>query len=252
MDDKEKQLYVLLAIFGAMAGIGPYIVFEASSAWGLLAGCALTVFGFGGLLMLLPSRPRIQQRIVGIVGNWITRVPLNLMGVVGVWMLVALLVYTLHDLRSDLNEYAMPRSVTQKQYSDLREYLSKRVPANFPIMVMAEPTDPEAVSYAAQLGDALTRAGWEATCCRTPNHPLHDGVLIGSSGIVPKNNPYVILDQALSSINVGSGYINIGPFDKNEYQLYLLVGHRPVAIGYTVRRSLLFRVGDWLRNKAIE
>ncbi len=168
MEEQEKEFYALLTIYGALAGIGPYIIFEASGTWSFVAGCVLTIFGFGGLLMLLPSRQRVQQRLVGTVGNWAGRLPsLKFMAVVGVWILIGTLVYILHELRSELDIYVTPRTVSADQAERIKKYLSDLTPGLVSVVVV--PRDDEAQTYANQLWAALRETKWEV------NPPKHDG-----------------------------------------------------------------------------
>jgi hypothetical protein len=72
-----------------------------------------------------------------------------LIGCIGLYVL-----FTLHSLRRDLDTYATPRSITERQARDLRDYLSRH--ESHPITVRANPFDAEASEYAGQLYSAPT------------------------------------------------------------------------------------------------
>lgn len=75
----------------------------------------------------------------------------------------------MNALRTDIDTYVMPRSVTQKQADDLREYLSHH--DKYALTVKVNPLDAEAREYAAQLLNGLNRSDWTATFDKSGNDP---------------------------------------------------------------------------------
>jgi hypothetical protein len=76
--------------------------------------------------------------------------------------------YYAYSLRSTLNSYILPRSVTNEQRLRLKEYLDKQQP--FAVHVEVVPNDPEAMEYAGQIFNALRDTNLDV------NPPNHGGV----------------------------------------------------------------------------
>jgi len=185
MEADEKQFYVLLTIFGAFLGIGPFIMFEATGTWTFLAGCVLSVLGLGGLLMLIRDRLRIKERVGVVARSAGVQTSIKIMSVLGIWILMAMLVSYLHDLRSDLNTYVMPRTITKQQAQKLREYLSKRESCAVTIKVVRH--DQEAMEYAGQLFNAMRQTNWDIN---PPNHGGPEYVKFEPYGAKPNLSNY--------------------------------------------------------------
>jgi hypothetical protein len=71
----------------------------------------------------------------------------------------------MHSLRSDIDMYITPRSITQTQSEKLRDYLSKYEANAVSVRVVQH--DPEAMEYAAQLFNAMRQTNWDIN---PPNH----------------------------------------------------------------------------------
>jgi hypothetical protein len=252
MDAEEKQFYVLLTIFGSMFGIGPFIFLEATGTWTFLAGCALTILGLAGLLMLVLDRRRIKQRIAGAADALVVKASLKLIPVVGVWILVATLAYSLHVLRSDLDVYVMPRVLTKQQIAELHKLLTEHDHA--PVVLKYDHYDKETEAYAGQWADVLAQAGWPVTSDTDESHQPFardaNSICVEEMGARPgtQDPPAERLVQALETVATEgcSGHSETTP----GYKLFLVVGHRPLALHKTP--PILTRIGQWLERKATE
>jgi hypothetical protein len=153
------------------------------------------------------------------------------------------------NLRRDLDTYVMPRVVTSKQADDLKEYLSHQKAHSVTAKVNSR--DREATEYWGQLSNALKRTEWnvEMSTGDAPPFTLNNGLCIHEEGQNakpkdPKNDPRTILESALrqAQINPNCG----GGSAAGDYKLFILVGHRPLAIGK--EPSSLYRLGRWLMS----
>jgi hypothetical protein len=158
-----------------------------------------------------------------------------------------------YNIRSDLDQYVMPRRVTQKQADDLHEYLSHH--DKYPVTVKVNPLDAEAREYAGQLLNALNRSEWEGTFDTPGNDPnilpstLNDGVCINVVGenakpYDAKHDPRPLLQAAFvaSDITANCG----GGSAAGTYKLFVVVGHRPLSVGF--RPPALVRLGRWIMS----
>src|ERR1700728_183636 len=151
------------------------------------------------------------------------------------------------SIRSDVDHYVMPRVVTAREVSDLREYLSHHEPHS--VTVKVNPLDPEATEYASQLKNALTAGTWDAEFSTFDGEPRtsNDGLCILEHGVNskpndPKHDPLPLLQQGLSAAHIAANCG--GSVGAGDYKLYLLVGHRPISIHNDP--PVLFRLGRWL------
>jgi hypothetical protein len=85
-------------------------------------------------------------------------------------------------IRNDIDTYVLPRTITQKQADDLREYLSRH--EKYAMTVKVNPLDAEARKYTAQLFNALNRTIWEVKFNTSSGEPstLNDGLCIQVMG----------------------------------------------------------------------
>jgi hypothetical protein len=155
----------------------------------------------------------------------------------------------MNALRSDIDTYVIPRTITQKQADDLREYLSHH--DKYAVTVKVNPLDAEAREYAAQLFGALYRTNWEAKFNTSSDEPwtLNDGLCIQVMGenanpYDAKHDPKALLQAAFtaSDINANCG----GGAAAGDYKLFVLVGHRPLSLGY--KGPPLVRLGRWIMS----
>ena len=158
-----------------------------------------------------------------------------LLGIVAVVLLAGAGRLGMMDLRNFVEYteavYVRPRAVTPKQADDLRTYSAHH--EKYPVTVKVNPLDEEATEYAARLKNALTNAGWDATFSTsdTDPHTLNNGLCIYDLGenSKPANDPSRLLANALSAAKIR---VNCGGSTAagEEYKLFVLVGHRPVAL----------------------
>jgi hypothetical protein len=170
------------------------------------------------------------------------------MGVFGVWILIASLVYSLHDLRSDLDMYAMPRTLTKSQATDLTDFLrSQQFTSDVYIRVAED--DEEANRYAIDLSKALLAANWNVSFDWSVP-ATKKGLNASWLGKEPQNakqNPRVLIEQALMAANVPFGSGGVFGNGTGDYKYFLLVGPRPQRVGG--RLPLSWRIGNWIRDK---
>jgi hypothetical protein len=176
-----RLLYERKFIFGLSAIVVAILFFAAGLKWpnsywvsGSLISAAIII-------------------ILTTVGNWseITRRAKNprYRSFAFAFVLVSFGIYIIiymNALKSDIDTYVIPRSVTQKQADDLREYLSHH--DKYAMTVKVNPVDAEAREYGAQLLNALNRSDWTATFDTSGNDPniapstLSEGLCINVIG----------------------------------------------------------------------
>jgi hypothetical protein len=171
---------------------------------------------------------------------------------VAAFALLGLAIYSItymNALRSDIDAYVMPRTVTQKQADDLREYLSHR--DKYAVTVKVNPLDAEAREYASRIFNALNQSDWNATFDTSIGDPstANDGVCINTVGenakpYDAKHDPQPLLQQAFASADIQTNCS--GSAAAGAYKLFVLVGHRPLIVGY--RPPALVRLGRWIMS----
>lgn len=106
-------------------------------------------------------------------------------------------------LRDDLDRYAMPRRLTEKQTSVLVEYLSKHKPQTVELRVVKN--DQEAAAYSQDIRIAIEKAGWPVSHA-PPLPEAQEGLALHYSytietGSRPDNmkppKPHAVLHEAL-------------------------------------------------------
>jgi hypothetical protein len=258
----------LLLIFATgCVATGFRLLYERQFIFGLSAIVVSILFFFAELKWpssYLVSGSLISAAIIIIilttVGNWseITRRAANprYRSFALAFVLLSFGIYIItymNALRSDIDTYVMPRSVTQKQADDLHENLSHH--DKYAVTVKVNPLDAEAREYGAQLLNALNRSDWTATFDTSGNDPniapstLNDGLCIDVIGentkpYDAKHDPKPLLETAFSAAgiiaNCGGGTA------AGNYKLFVVVGHRPLAYGY--KPPLLVRLGQWISS----
>jgi hypothetical protein len=172
--------------------------------------------------------------------------------------IVTILFVYLRAIRNDLDAYAMPRVVTEKQASRLREYLSSRSP--HPVIVQSVDTR-EAQEYAGQIWAVLRATKWDVN---PPNHngPWHvssanDGLGIFAIRGTAKpytspdpNNPdaETILKDSFEfagiPVSTGGSVAVIGGPNDDAGAVTVIVGRRPLSIRNS--ESVSRKIGEWL------
>jgi hypothetical protein len=173
-----------------------------------------------------------------------------------------------YQLRSDLDTYVMPRTVTNEQAAIIRISLMRH-PTETPINVFANEADSEAMQYAGQLYSAVKQGGWEAHFGGInpwepdlPNQKttfgnlylaLDQGVNIMQGLVGQPENPDPrhpstadVLIDTLHEAHIdtgGGGTPNLG-----KYSVTILVCRRPLVLR---SESLWSQVRQWLWNNWI-
>ena len=155
----------------------------------------------------------------------------------------------MNALRSDIDTYILPRTITQKQAEDLREYLSHH--DKYAVTVKVNPLEAEAREYASRIFNALNPSDWNATFDTSNGEPrtVNDGVCINTVGENAK--PYDTKHEPKSLLQAAFGAADIpvncsGGSAAGSYKLFVLVGRRPLAVGY--RPPALVRLGWWIMS----
>jgi hypothetical protein len=171
-------------------------------------------------------------------------------------------------LRSDLDAFVIPRTLTDEQREAIRAVLSQHDDPHADINVFASQLDPEAVEYAATLFNAIKDSGWTVRFGNlnpldtAPNPNLDkykntffpaylavDGgvnIRVGYPGQPsnsdPKNlRPDELLGKAFSAARIQHG--GGGGANQSGYFVIIAVGRRPLAIRDVPWR---FKVAGWL------
>jgi hypothetical protein len=168
------------------------------------------------------------------------------------------IVISLHELRSDLNEYVLPRTVTATQSADLLEYLSHHEPHSVTVKVYVSPyipsnlspspSDQEATIYAGQLFTALKNTDWRVTIDYSNKEPLprNPGLCIQTGGssapVDAKHDPVALLQAAFAAAHIA---VNCSGGNGGG-DLFVLVGHRQLVLGD--QEPLLLKIGRWMES----
>lgn len=216
---KQTRMFVVsLSVFGWIfsAGVGAFLA--GSRLWGLTWILASII----GAAVLVRDRIRsLPIRIFLLVlASWVGA------------LIIGYTSYQITEVSKAMNIYVLPRTVNNEQAEAIVAYLAPH--EAFKVTIKVNARDGEATEYGGHLLNALKRTSWEIKQNDSPENPqiLMDGLCIHETGSShkPKSDPAVLLKNALHkaqvTVNCGPG----GPLD-GEYELFLLVGHRPVAIG---------------------
>jgi hypothetical protein len=159
---QDRWYWGWYGIFLALLGISPFV----PAAFGIPCG----VIGIGGLLIQM--REGFKARIANIRQFRVSRAHLlAFMRVAAVMMLVVLGVKTISlifEINTAFETYIVPRTISEEQGSELRDYLSRREPFSVTVKVNSV-NDTEAMEYASELFNALRQTNWDI------NPPAHNG-----------------------------------------------------------------------------
>jgi hypothetical protein len=180
MSLRDMLFWFFLTLFGT----GTYVIYRSQGEGGEILGIALIIVGFIGMIGC--AWPLLKDPLTGkvrVTWSLIQRVihnPLYVKARNRLILAYAVLfaVTYVHTLRSDLDTFIMPRTVTTEQAEKLRDYLSKREP--FAVVLDVVPNDQEAAEYAAELFNALSKTNWDV------NPPDHSGPSSISIPFVPR------------------------------------------------------------------
>jgi hypothetical protein len=239
--DQERVFWVFLTIFGSIFATGIFIILE-NFWWGLFEA----LFGLVGLVWLI--RDHFFQTISVVP----VRTPLLFFLSIGVSIFVGRSLSQIVAIQGAVTRYVLPRVLTDKQTDGLHEYLSKH--ESHAITVKVNPLDSEATQYASQIFNALKQTNWDVTFSTASADPntLNNGlsICVVGTNIGPpdhKHDPQQLIQAAFRSANIEvNGAASIGA---GEYKLFILVGHRPLALGRT--KPILVKVGLWIANVGV-
>jgi hypothetical protein len=231
---QTRLFWVLVTIFGGIFTTGVTMV-VLSPWWGTLY-IVIGLLGFGVLV-------RDRVRAVPV------RMPLLILASVMSSLFIGYLSYHLMELNRKIDIYVMPRKVSEEQVASLKTFLAGHEAQSVTIKV--NPQDREATEYWGQISTALRGTSWRVEQNTSTGEPftLNDGLCIHEQGSNSKpgglkHDPHKVLQDAFAAakiqVNCGSGT------GAGEYKLYLLVGHRPLMIGW--QPPWLFRLGSWLQS----
>jgi hypothetical protein len=232
----ERLFWVLLTVFGALFANGLFFVFGSEHFGAFLAGAVTGTVGLIGLIVL--KRDRIKKIPI--------RLPLLIVGISSVSLLIGYIPYAVSKTYSKLEIYVLPRSVASKQSNALKDYLAHH--EAHAVTVKVNSLDPEAREYAGQIFNALKQTEWNVDFITNNGEPYtyNEGLCIHEQGINakpndPKHDPVTLLQEAFQAAKI---QVNCsGGVGGGEYKLFVLVGHRPLAIQ---DESLLTKLGRWI------
>ena len=174
-DDLPAQDRVVCTVFDYL-GLGwlllvPEVLFVSGAAlWKMLLAIA-----FGVLCICVANywtriKPRLGPSLVASVtwvanNFWLKRIlVLTAFG----YLVVVVLSFSL-QLRSDLDAYITPRTISEEQEAKLLDYLSKHDP--YSVTVRVVPRDQEAANYAGQIFNVLRKTKWDVQGIEYPQIP---------------------------------------------------------------------------------
>ena len=138
------------------------------------------------------------------------------------------------SLRSNLDLYVKPRTLTEEQITALASSLSQSDPQDVKVIVPVN--DAEAANYMGQILGGLTRGGWKIAGIAYSDQQMNQGISIfveqpgQSQNPDPKHpTPDVLLRRALDAAKIivnGSG----GSYGKPAYSLTITIGPRQLIV----------------------
>jgi hypothetical protein len=160
MSPQEKYFYSLNAIFVALFGSGTVVIVE-TPLWSVRFwfGVFYNVAGLAGLIVM--AGDLLKDRLKITISKVPVRVSLVVLAAVGSAVLAIQLAAIIFSVRGDLDNYVMPRRLSNKQAEVIKQTLLTHPPP-FEVKLYISGADHEAFEYASQLRDALIGAGWKA------------------------------------------------------------------------------------------
>lgn len=159
--------------------------------------------------------------------------------------ILAVLFIEAHRLQSEFDTYVSPRTISDRQANDLKNELSK-LPKRH-VTVKVNSLNQEATSYAGQLNNVFTKAGWDSSfdTSDAQPQPLDTGVCLtmvgeGEIGVGLASKIAEEIQAAFRSAHLSfncGGRSAAGTFG-----IYFLVGQRPLKV---LPRPSIFR--EYLR-----
>jgi hypothetical protein len=176
--EADRLFWVLLTIFGSVFATGIFVISERF--W---LGLSEVVFGVVGLIWLIRDHLTPTITVVPI------KTPLIILASMGVSIFAGYTFSQFVTIKRTVTRYVLPRTLTEKQTSNLQKYLSQR--KTHPVAVKVNPLDSEALQYASQLFNALKQANWDATFDTSDRDPntLNNGLticVVGSNAGPPR------------------------------------------------------------------
>lgn len=194
-----------------------------------------------------PSKPEIRGFLNRLMLPIVRR--RRLLAVIGILALWTILTFQIASIRGDLDQYAMPRTLSDRQTKDLKGYLATHG-LGTPI-VKVDLRDPEATAYASQIFNAI-KSSWADTKFfpdekdSEPKPPIV-GVCIYELGTNakssdPKNDQAAALRNGFKAANIAVDCGSTVTAGANA--LYVLVGKRPLLLHPQL--PFLVKAGKWL------
>jgi hypothetical protein len=241
---RRMQLYV--GVLGLLLGLWPIVQLLAGGDVepNYLASAALMVVGGG--IALSSCRPLQVDFLARF--RFALRRERGFLVAMAVVSFSAIVVMNLYSLRDDFDVFVRPRHVSKWQVESLKRSLKEP----FVVIVKSNPRDEEATTYAGEIYNALLQTAVLADLSTADADPTPTSVgicnwIVGEKpqpqGARQPPRPSVVLWEAFHiagmPMNCGAGGQD-GP----QIKIYVLVGHRPVALGQ--RQPLLVRIGSWI------
>jgi len=222
-------IYSLLWTFAIFGGIGEdFFDRIASIVWRSLVDVLSYFLGqivVSSLLLYFLMRNNVPPRVELVA--WL------------LWALIALVLTQQHFIRRDFKRFAMPRTITRRQASNLEEFLSQH---DKQTVIIKHLQDDEALNYRNDLIRALKSAGWDVQTQNNdkPPHPISDGIKVVQGDVPGSTGPKGLLYNALKYAKIEAG---CETFQYPEPHPYLLVGRRPSMLHRKAR--LTYRLDQW-------
>jgi hypothetical protein len=240
-------------LFVVLFGTGTEVIYRSQGEGGEIAGITLIVVGLAGMVGC--AWPLLKDPLTGKfqltwgLAQRLWRAPLYRTAVsrlILTYVVIYAAVYV-HTLRTDINMYAMPRTVTKEQADALRHYLSQHR-EKYSVTVRTTAHSQEADEYAGRIFNALNRTGWDSHLDESddsPEHPNPIPSLIGMCVFIRGANGGSDQETTLRQAFVAAGIPDsgCGPGRNGEYTLFVLVGHRPLVVGDN--EPLAYKIGRW-------
>ncbi len=234
-------------------------VFGFCELWGLVFGLPpgedlyhgapmtarmFTFLSIGAAFAILgPTWPLVKRRFPLA---WLLRISTDF----GYWLFALGLLslwFQISSIRSDMDIFVMPRTVTPQQSQDLNRYLTERPKGS--VIVKFNPLDQEAAEYGSALFNILKLSGWDASIDTSTQNPLpQNGLCTAAMTESAQNTTAAIIQAMQKAFHEASIPLNCNSSaGSGPYKLYLLVGKRPLILK-SPERSIFTIVGNWVAS----
>jgi hypothetical protein len=230
----DRAIFWICELFAVPFAFDAVERVRAGDRWTKVAASTLIALVLMGLGIYFP---KIRQHLGKRVSGFLDQLTHNRRFwkassfIVVVFLVLRALVF-FAEMRSDLDTYSMPRTVTKEQAAKIRDYLSHYQPYSVTMRVVEN--NEEANRYAALLADALQQGHWVIKSWSTFSNGPNSGIGLDVTGPKESNDPIapspdMILVNAFSKAEVDNFSASFGQRDE-PYAISITVTNRPLAI----------------------